>query len=75
MAELDAQRAQRLGDDFGLVGTKEDDIAIDRADAIEDHVEVVFRNDFFKQKTAYVIDRRDWSSDVCSSESDRKSVV
>ena len=23
---------------------------------------------FFKQKTAYEIDRRDWSSDVCSSD-------
>ena len=45
MAELDAQRAQRLGDDLGLVGTKEDDIAIDRADAIEDDVEVVFRDE------------------------------
>src|SRR3989344_1552364 len=45
MAELDAQRAQRLGDDLGLVGTKEDDIAIDRADAIEDDIEVVFRDE------------------------------
>ena len=26
-----------------------------------------FRN-FFKQKTAYVIPKRDWSSDVCSSD-------
>ena len=28
----------------------------------------IIKKIFFKQKTAYEIDRRDWSSDVCSSD-------
>ena len=30
---------------------------------------------FFKQKTAYEIVSRDWSSDVCSSDLERKNVL
>ncbi len=44
VTELDAQRTQSFADDLGLVGTKEHDVAIDRTDAIEDHVQVGFRD-------------------------------
>ncbi len=45
VADLDAQRTQGLGNDLRLVCTEEHDVAIDRTDAIENHIEVVFRDE------------------------------
>ncbi|MDT4782522.1 hypothetical protein FQZ97_147810 [compost metagenome] len=42
VADLDAQRAQGVADDLGLVGAEEHDVAVDRAHAIEDYIEVLF---------------------------------
>ena len=39
MAELDTQRTQRLGNHLGLVGAKEHDIAIHRANTVKDHIQ------------------------------------
>eukprot|EP01048_Picozoa_sp_COSAG05_P042917 COSAG05_NODE_23458_length_258_cov_0.547170_1_plen_60_part_01 len=36
--------------------------------AFDAHAEPVASFCFFKQKTAYVMESRDWSSDVCSSD-------
>eukprot|EP01047_Picozoa_sp_COSAG01_P124602 COSAG01_NODE_53602_length_338_cov_0.610879_1_plen_54_part_10 len=37
-------------------------------DSAHAHIQYSKDEDFFKQKTAYVILRSDWSSDVCSSD-------
>src|SRR5471032_3334153 len=44
VADLDPQCTQRFADDLRLVGTEEHDVAIDRTNAIKDHVEVGFRD-------------------------------
>ncbi|MNH71776.1 hypothetical protein D3C73_239280 [compost metagenome] len=50
VTELDAQCAQSFADDLGLVGAEEHDVAIDCANAIEDHVELVFRDVFHDRR-------------------------
>src|SRR5690606_26292290 len=42
MAQLDAQRTQRLGHDLRLVGAEEHDVPIHRTHAVQDYIEVVF---------------------------------
>src|SRR3546814_14923698 len=39
-----------LADDLGLVGAEEHDVAVDRAHAIEDHVQVGFRDVFHDRR-------------------------
>eukprot|EP01048_Picozoa_sp_COSAG05_P041338 COSAG05_NODE_21692_length_270_cov_0.596491_1_plen_73_part_01 len=62
--------APKLGD---LVRTEsEDHVQSPREMAIREklnrRLSVSTNNSFFKQKTAYEMESRDWSSDVCSSD-------
>ncbi|RMO71602.1 hypothetical protein ALQ35_05713 [Pseudomonas fluorescens] len=50
VTELDAQCAQRFADDLGLVGAEEHDVAVDRANAIQDRVQVVQRDVFHDRR-------------------------
>ena len=50
VTELDPQRAQGFANDLGLVGTEEHDVAIDRTDAIKDHIDVVQRDVFHDRR-------------------------